>query len=61
MARYALIESATGRVANVIDLEGGVNWECPEGHVTVRSDDAAPGWQYDNATGEFSNPEAAAD
>ncbi len=36
MARKALVETATGLVVNIIEIETGANWPIPKGH-TLRS------------------------
>lgn len=63
MARFALIEIATGRVVNMVallpqeGLEPGHkdHWEPPAGHIIVESNVAGPGWTY--LGGAFSPPE----
>lgn len=63
MARFAVIEQATGQVVNVVslmpqaELEPGDrdHWPVPEGHIIVESDSAAPGWTYQD--GVFSPPD----
>lgn len=52
--RYALINTATGAVENVIELDEDSDWPIPEGHEVVASDIAGPGWTY--SAGEFSAP-----
>lgn len=45
--RKALIETATGLVANVVELEDGANWQPPAGHHVRDADNASPGDTWD--------------
>ena len=48
MARIALVETATGRVTNVIELEPeSANWPTPAGHHLQVSEVAGPGDTWD--------------
>lgn len=47
MARKALIETATGKVLNVIELEDGANWQPPMGHYVREAGNANPGDTWD--------------
>ncbi len=47
MARKALIEIATGKVVNVIELEDGANWQPPAGHYVQEALNASPGDTWD--------------
>lgn len=49
MARYAIIEDATKKVANIIELKDGAKWSPPSGHTPVQSDIAGPGDTYDGS------------
>lgn len=52
--RYAVINTATGVVENLIELDQGNDWPVPEDHEVIQSDIAGPGWTY--SAGEFSAP-----
>jgi len=54
MARNALIETATGLVVNVIELEPGANWTPPVGQEVVDALDATEGSVWDGSS--FSQP-----
>ena len=57
--RMAVVEQATGLVANVIALADGAQWRVPDGHVLVVSPDSgAPGDTY--ADGVFTRAPAPA-
>lgn len=47
MARKALIETATGLVANVIEIEDGANWQPPAGQSLIDAANANPGDTWD--------------
>lgn len=49
MARKALIETATGKVVNIIALEDGADWQPPMGHHVQDARDAGPGDTWDGA------------
>jgi hypothetical protein len=52
--RYAVINTNTGLVENVIELDEGGDWSAPEGCEIVESDVAGPGWAY--SAGKFTAP-----
>jgi hypothetical protein len=59
MARYAMIHSASGMVANVIEWDGDTaNWQPPDGYDMVEDSEgkAGPGFQYDKDTSVFTPP-----
>ena len=47
MARKAVIETATGKVANVIELEDGADWSPPAGHEVRDAQGFGPGDTFD--------------
>ena len=49
--RVALVETASGLVSNVIEIELGpsVSWQCPAGWYTVESSTAGPGDRWDGS------------
>ena len=57
--RKAIVETATGQVTNVIEIEldedgGFSHWECPGGCELVDADNSGPGWTWDGSV--FSPP-----
>lgn len=47
MARKALIETATGKVVNVIELADRAKWQPSPGHFILDADNANPGDTWD--------------
>ena len=47
MARTALVETATGKVVNVIELEPGADWQPPEDHQVEAGTTAGIGDTWD--------------
>lgn len=47
--RKALIETATGKVVNVIELEYGANWQPPQGCYVRDAQNASPGDTWDGS------------
>jgi len=54
--RYALIETATGRVENVIIWDGEAFFPVPEGYELVALGDAACGLEWIYINGSFQPP-----
>jgi hypothetical protein len=53
MARYAMIDEASGIVVNVIEWDGDeATWKAPTGYVMVEDPDykSGPGFTYENGT-----------
>ena len=57
--RKALIETATGLVANVIVIEEGANWQLPEGCHLIDGAGAGPGDTWDGKQFVSKPPESA--
>jgi hypothetical protein len=55
MKNYALIDTVTTLVVNVIAWDGISLWRPPTGHTAVATDEAGIGWTY--ADGVFIAPE----
>lgn len=55
---YAVINTATSNVENVILWDGESEWSPPDGSIAVQSDIAQIGWTY--VSGEFIAPEPTA-
>lgn len=53
MARHAIINSLTKRVANVVEWDGGKEWKPPQGHFSVESHIANIGEYYNEAENKF--------
>ena len=51
---YAVIDSITNIVVNVILWDGVSKWVPPEGQFVIQSDIAAIGWTYNPSDGSFS-------
>ena len=50
MARYAMVDNASGIVVNVIEWDGNeANWKAPSGYTMVEdvNNEAGPGFTYD--------------
>jgi len=59
--RKAIVETATGLVINVIEVEsdddgGYSHWACPDGCELIDSDKSGPGWTWDASSQTFSAP-----
>ena len=53
MARYAMVDDASGIVVNVIEWDGDeASWKAPTGYtmVEVVTNEAGPGFKYENGT-----------
>lgn len=51
MGRYAIIETSTGLVTNVIELDEGYTWEPPADHHVVAEQDVIALVEDDGETG----------
>jgi hypothetical protein len=62
MIRYAIINTSTNIVENVILWDGVSDWIPPENHIAVNAEDTivGPKWIY-NKNGSFTAPEPVAD
>ena len=54
MTRQALVELATNKVVNIIELESEAEWSLPIDHEVRASEDAEIGWLWNGST--FSSP-----
>lgn len=54
--RYAIVETATGRVDNVILWDGEAFFPAPEGYELIAIGDAACGTDWIYANGSFTAP-----
>ena len=49
--RYAMVDTASGIVVNVIEWDGDeAQWRAPTGYTMVESAEAGPGFTYDGET-----------
>ena len=55
--QYAIIDSATNKVINVIEWDGAANYTPPEGVTIIQSDTASCQGTYDPNTQTFAQPE----
>ena len=54
---YAVIDSITYIVVNIIVWDGVSPWSPPEGTFIIQTDDAGIGWTYDPNDGSFTPPQ----
>jgi len=48
--RKSIVETATGQVLNVIEIEPDADWECADGCLLIDAGESGPGWTWDGAT-----------